>query len=93
MPDRAASETTICELPRVRGGDTGFPVSLVRAEDGRLVVRGVNEGGFSCVDLDLLDLVEWIGTLNPGAVDVDAVARAASNLASRLDAGRHPSGV
>lgn len=57
----------------VRGGDDGFPVQLVRDEDtGRLVVRGVNEGGFACVDIDLADLFAWFG------IDAEAPIAAAT---------------
>lgn len=83
MTDRAAEEITICDIPDIRGGDSGFPVRLVQADDGRLVIRGINEGGFSCVDLDLLDLIEWLGSLQPGVIDVDRVARAAAVFATR----------
>jgi hypothetical protein len=44
----------------VRGGDEGFPVELWD-DQGRIILRGINEGGFACVDIDLGDVVEWIG--------------------------------
>lgn len=77
-PDKEADEATIiCDLDGIRGGDTGFPVQLVR-EDGRLAVRAINEGGFSCTDVDLLDLVEWLHRLCPHGVNIDAVTSALS---------------
>lgn len=52
----------LCEMKGVRGGEEGFPVELWRDEDSRrLVVRAVNEGGFACVDIDLADLLNWLG--------------------------------
>ncbi len=51
----------ICVADGVRGGDQGFSVQICADEDtGRFVVRGFNEGGFSCVDIDLLDMVDWL---------------------------------
>ncbi len=62
----------ICDLISVRGGDLEFPVQLYRDDDtGRVVVRGINEGGFSCVDIDLCDLLEAIGA----GGDVEGIAR------------------
>ncbi len=47
-------------------GSTGFPVELRRDdENGRLVVRAINEGGFSSTDVDLLDLLEWLAEHEP----------------------------
>jgi hypothetical protein len=71
----------ICDLKGVRGGDTDFPVQLwVEEETDRLVIRGINEGGFSCVDIDLLDLIRWIFEIVPEAGNYDTVKR---TLASR----------
>jgi len=65
----------LCEMENVRGGDTGFPVELYRDDEtGRLVVRGINEGGFACVDIDLADLLTWLG-LDAEAVIAAAAAR------------------
>jgi hypothetical protein len=72
----------ICEMKGVRGGDTGFPVELVHEGD-RLAIRAVNEGGFACTDLDILDLIDWLHRICPEGVNVDAVARALSVLAAR----------
>jgi hypothetical protein len=53
----------VCDMEGVRGSDSGFPVSLWRDEDTlRLVVRGINEGGYGCVDIDLIDLIRWMRT-------------------------------
>lgn len=62
-------------LEGVRGGDSEFPVSICHDEDSdRLVVRAINEGGFSCTDVDLLDFLTYLATRVPGSVDVDAIA-------------------
>jgi len=67
----------IRNMENVRGGDTGFPVELwVDDDDGRLVVRGINEGGFGCVDIDLLDLLRWVFTVAPEVGNHDAAERA-----------------
>ena len=65
----------LCEMEGVRGGDTGFPVQLYRDEEtGRLVIRGINEGGFACVDIDLRDLARWFG-LDPDAIEFAVTTR------------------
>lgn len=52
----------LCNMDGVRGGEEDFPVELWQDdESGRLIVRGINEGGFACVDIDLLDLCGWLG--------------------------------
>jgi hypothetical protein len=67
----------IRNLENVRGGESGFPVQLiVDGETGRWMIRGVNEGGFACVDIDLLDLVAWLSDLAPGAIDHAKLIRA-----------------
>jgi hypothetical protein len=77
----------ICDLKNVRGGDTGFPVQLVKEEDTeRIVLRAINEGGFACTDIDLFDLIDWLHRMAPEGVDVDAIARALSLLATRQGA-------
>lgn len=61
-PDRPAhypEVRKVCDMDGVRGGEPGLPVSLCRDEDGRLFVRGLNEGGFACVDIDLKELLAW----------------------------------
>ena len=67
-------------LEGVRGGewDLGFPVCICRdkRDTGRIVVRGVNEAGFACVDIDRLDLLNWLAHRAPNSVDVDAVYNA-----------------
>ena len=74
----------ICKMEGVRGSDRGFPVQLVRTEDsGRLAIRGINEGGFSCVDVDLIDLLEWLRRMEPRGVDVDAITRALATVAAQ----------
>lgn len=69
----------ICDLSGVRGGDTGFPVQLYRDDDSnRIVVRGTNEGGFACVDIDLGDLLQAFG-----------VPDSAEDIASALAIAEH----
>ena len=76
----------ICDLPSVRGGETEFPISLYRDEEsGRVVIRGVNEGGFACVDIDLGDLAECLGW------EIDANELAAT-VAAREHHKRHEEG-
>jgi hypothetical protein len=79
---KAGAPDLACEIAGVGGGDSGFPVQLVR-ENGRLAVRAINEGGFACTDIDLLDLVDWLHRLCPQGVNADAVTSALSVLAAR----------
>jgi hypothetical protein len=52
----------LCDMEGVRGGEPGFDVELHRDDKtSRIIVRGFNEGGFACVDIDLLDLLTWLG--------------------------------
>jgi hypothetical protein len=44
--------------------------------------RGINEGGFACVDIDMMDLVWWLHRLSPTRVIADEVASAIAILAS-----------
>lgn len=65
----------ICDMDGVRGGEDPFPVELwLDDESGRVFVRGTNEGGFACIDIDACDLLQWfkIG---------DADARLAASIA------------
>ncbi|MEQ1867141.1 MAG: hypothetical protein ABL996_21065 [Micropepsaceae bacterium] len=66
----------IMDLSDVRGGESalGFPVQIHADDDtGRLQIRGVNEGGFACVDIDLMDLLTSLAKLAPGSVDGGAI--------------------
>lgn len=59
----------LCDMKDVRGGELGFPVELWHDDEtGRLVVRGTNEGGFACVDIDLADLLAWLGVVGDGQI-------------------------
>ena len=79
----AGAPETICEMPRIRGGDTGFPVSLVcDADSKRLMLRGINEGGYACVDIDLFDVLAWLHDIAPMGVNVDDVTGALTVFAS-----------
>ena len=72
----------VCELEGIRGGDTGFSVCLVRGtKSGRVKLRAINEGGFSCTEVDLLDLVLWLAQVVPGAIDSERVEFALSRFA------------
>lgn len=76
----------IAEMEEVGGGDTGFSVQLYRDDDtGRLVVRAINEDGYACTDIDLLDLLGWLSRLNLDGLSDDAVPRS-------LGAGIRPIG-
>lgn len=49
-------------LKSVRASESDHPVQVCEDEvTGRLVIRGVNEGGFACVDIDLRDVASWLG--------------------------------
>ncbi|TNC07340.1 hypothetical protein FF100_32605 [Methylobacterium terricola] len=74
--DAASGKAKAITLHGVRGGEDGYPVQLCRDEDtGRFVVRAINEGGFSCVDVDFFDLLERVGKLTLGAIDARAINR------------------
>ena len=51
----------ICTMEGVREYAGSDAVELWRNdENGQLVVRAYNEGGYSGVEIDLLDLVHWL---------------------------------
>ena len=64
----------ICEMKGVRQYGNSDPVELWRDdESGRLVIKAFNEGGYSCTDVDLWDLINWLQTgSRNGALLVDA---------------------
>ena len=68
-----ARETKLCDIDGVRVSEPDFPAQLVRLESGKLAIRGINEGGFACVDIDLGDLLEWLSKMAPGSLDVRGV--------------------
>src|SRR4051812_47603704 len=72
----------VCALDGVRGGDTEFPVQLVR-EGGRLALRAINEGGLSPTEIDVEDLLLWLKRLSPAGINVDVIASALARLAAR----------
>lgn len=37
-----------------------YPVSLRVTEKGRIGIYAMNEGGYNCTVVDLLDLLEWV---------------------------------
>lgn len=72
----------------IEGGDTGFPVQLVReGESKRIVVRAINEGGFSCTDTDLVGLLISLNEIAPGSVNLAAITEAISVLPVEKCAG------
>lgn len=78
----AGAPGTVCN--GIRGGDDGFPVTIVFDPDtNRLMLRAVNEGGFACIEIDLLDVIEWLHRLSPSGVNVDELTRAISIFAAR----------
>ncbi len=78
------SDKLICDLDGVRGGDAAFPVQLVLDEESeRVMVRAINEGGYACADIDLLDLVLWLQKVAPDGVNINAVSRAVAALSIR----------
>jgi hypothetical protein len=83
-----SGDLLICNLDTVRGGesDIGFPVQLVLDGESRSVmVRAINEGGYACTDVDLIDLTSWLHKIAPNGVNIDAVTSAVTALA----AGEH----
>ena len=61
-------------MASVRGGGDGFAVVLYEDVDSeRIVMRGVNGGGFSCIDIDLLNVLTWSGSKTKGHIDADSV--------------------
>jgi hypothetical protein len=51
----------ICDMVGVREYGESDPVELWRNdENGRLVIRVRNEGGYSFTDVDLWDIIKWI---------------------------------
>ena len=73
----------ICAMTGVRGGDAGFPVELwIDGQTDRLAIRALNEGGFAGVYIDLIDVVEWLERLVPGAID-------GKRIAAVFAAGKH----
>ena len=81
----------VCILDGVRGGEGR--AQLVWDEDtGRPMVRGINEGGFGCVDLDLSDLLGWLNRAVPGSVDIDRIEGALPALTAIGGPAGHRSG-
>lgn len=59
----------------------GFPVSLERDEKtGLITVVAINEGGFACTGVVLVDLLSWLG------IDDAAMAAALALADARLSA-------
>lgn len=76
-PVPSEGRVSIGPLANVRGSDSGFPVSLCHDDEtGRIIIRAINEGGFSCADVDFYDLLLWLNSAVPGSVDIAAIAAA-----------------
>lgn len=53
--------TLISKMDGVREYAEGFPVELVWNDElGRAVIVGINQDGYDGVEIDLLDLVQWL---------------------------------
>ena len=57
--------TSIVTLTGVTEYCEGYAVTMVRREDGRLVIVAVNEGGQNSTEVDLRHLVDWLKTNKP----------------------------
>jgi hypothetical protein len=78
-----APDIIMCELTGVSGGDSGLPVLIVRSgESGRLMLRAINEGGFACADVDLIQMLEWFNRIAPQPINVEFIN-------SSLPSGKH----
>jgi hypothetical protein len=56
----------ICDMVGVREYGEGDPVELWRNdENGCLVIRAYNEGGYGTIEVDLFDLINWV-QIGPG---------------------------
>ena len=51
---------TLGTINGVREYVEGHAVELGIRHDGRLVIRAWTEGGYNGVDIDLMDLLEWV---------------------------------
>ena len=76
---------TICDMRGVSGGDEGFPVQLILdRKTNKFFVRGINEGGFACVDIDLAHVLAWLAELCPEAIQYDALISSLSAKFNRV---------
>lgn len=56
----------------VREYSADYPVELREDEDnGRLVIRAINEGGHNVTHVDLLDLLAWLRSRRPDLLAVE----------------------
>ncbi len=70
--------SVVYEIPEIRSEDIESPVQVWRDEEtGHFFIRGINEGGFSCIDINIRDLAEWLGAN-------------ADDVISALAAGEYP---
>lgn len=58
-------------LDGVREYSEGFEVELSRADNGRLCIVAVNEGGHNCTQVDLLDLLECLRVFDLSQITLD----------------------
>lgn len=72
--------TTTASVVPIREYSEGMPVTMgevvldtygvkqfphMKIGDRRLVVVAANEGGYNCTQVDLLDVLEWVGANRP----------------------------
>jgi predicted ArsR family transcriptional regulator len=51
----------LCKLDNVREWREEYPVSLMLHEDSnRVAIQAINAGGHDSVEVDLVDLLEWL---------------------------------
>lgn len=73
-PDSTIVPLASITMTGVDGGEEGFPVQLILDQPTRRwFIRGINEAGFGCVDVDLAQLLAWLSNRKPGSMDCDAI--------------------
>lgn len=43
----------------------GYDVELLLNDEGILVIRALNEGGYNCTEVDLIQLINWLKQEHP----------------------------
>jgi hypothetical protein len=62
----------------VRGDEPGLPVEQWPDDTGRVAILVLNEGGLAGVYVDLIDVVEWLASISPEAINVGHINSAIS---------------